>query len=47
VWQREWDASTKGELTNIFFPTVKDGISKILKLINDCNGTWKTEVVLS
>jgi hypothetical protein len=44
---KRMDASTKGELTKTFFPTVKDGISKILKLINDCNGTWKTEVILS
>jgi hypothetical protein len=23
VWEREWDASTKGELRKTFFPTVK------------------------
>jgi hypothetical protein len=32
VWQREWDASTKGELTKSFFPTVKDRISKRLHM---------------
>jgi ribonuclease HI len=31
-WQREWDASTKGELTKTFFPTVKDRISKRLQM---------------
>jgi hypothetical protein len=32
VWQREWDASTKGELTKTSFPTEKDRISKILQM---------------
>jgi hypothetical protein len=32
VWQIEWDASTKGELTKIFFPTVKDKLSKRLQM---------------
>jgi hypothetical protein len=32
VWQREWDASTKGELTKTFFPTVKDRIYKSLQM---------------
>jgi ribonuclease HI len=32
VWQREWDASTEGELTKIFFPSVKDRISKRLQM---------------
>jgi hypothetical protein len=32
VWQREWDASTKGELTKTFFPAVKDRISKRLQM---------------
>jgi hypothetical protein len=32
VWQREWDASTKGKLTKTFFLTVKDRISKRLQM---------------
>jgi hypothetical protein len=32
VWQREWDASTKGKLTQTFFPTVKDRLSKRLQM---------------
>jgi len=44
VWQSEWDASNKGELTKTLFPIVKDRITKSLqimhKLINDCNRTW-------
>jgi hypothetical protein len=32
VCQREWNASTEGELTKTFFPTVKDRISKRLKM---------------
>jgi hypothetical protein len=32
VWQREWDTSTKGELTKTFFPTVKDRLSKRLQM---------------
>jgi hypothetical protein len=32
VWQREWDVSTKGELTKTFFPTVKDRLSKRLQM---------------
>jgi hypothetical protein len=32
VWQREWDASTKGELTKTFLPTIKDRISKRLPM---------------
>ena len=30
VWQSEWDASTKGEITKSFFPIIKDRISKSL-----------------
>jgi hypothetical protein len=30
--QREWDPSNKGELTEMLFPTVKDGISKRLQM---------------
>jgi hypothetical protein len=48
VPEEEWEASTKGELTETFFPNVKDRISKRLHMsINDCNRTWKTEVILS
>jgi hypothetical protein len=32
VWQSEWDASNKGELTKTFFPIVKDRISKRLQM---------------
>ena len=32
VWQSEWDASSKGELTKTFFPIVKDRISKRLQM---------------
>jgi hypothetical protein len=32
MWQSEWDASNKGELTTTFFPTVKDRLSKILQM---------------
>jgi hypothetical protein len=42
-WQREWDASHKGELTKTFFPGVKERISIKLQmrinLINNCNRT--------
>jgi hypothetical protein len=31
-WQREWDASTKGELTKTFFPAVKGRLSKRLQM---------------
>jgi hypothetical protein len=31
-WKRQWVASTKGELTKIFFPTVKDRISKRIQM---------------
>jgi hypothetical protein len=32
VWERDWDALTKGELTKTFFPIVKDRISKRLQM---------------
>jgi hypothetical protein len=32
MWQREWDASAKGDVTITFFPTVKGRISKILQM---------------
>jgi len=32
VWQSEWDASNKGELTITFFPIVKDRTSKRLQM---------------
>jgi len=32
VWQSEWDASSKGELTKTFFPIVKDRILKRLQM---------------
>jgi ribonuclease HI len=32
VWQSEWDASNKGELTKTFFPSVKDRLSKKLQM---------------
>jgi len=32
TWQREWDASNKGELTKTFFPIVKERISKRLQM---------------
>jgi ribonuclease HI len=39
VWQREWDASHKGELTKTFFPTVKDRISKRLQMCTNLSTT--------
>jgi hypothetical protein len=32
MWQSEWDASNKGELTKTFFPSVKDRLSKRLQM---------------
>ena len=32
MWQSEWDASSKSELTKTFFPIVKDRISKRLQM---------------
>jgi len=32
MWQSEWDASTKGEITKSFFPIIKDRISKSLHM---------------
>ena len=32
MWQNEWDASNKGELTKTFFPFVKDRLSKRLQM---------------
>jgi len=32
VWQSEWDASTKGEITKSFFPIIRDQISKRLQM---------------
>jgi hypothetical protein len=31
-WQREWDASAQGEITKIFFPIIRDRLSKRLKM---------------
>jgi hypothetical protein len=51
VWQREWDDSTKEELTKTFFPIVRDRLFKRLQmcinLINDRNWTWKIKVMLT
>jgi len=51
MWQSEWDASTKGEITKSFFPIIKDRISKSLhmgiKPIIDNNRTRYTEITLS
>jgi len=32
VWQSEWDASTKGEITKSFFPIIRERISKRLQM---------------
>jgi hypothetical protein len=32
AWQSEWDTSDKGKITTIFFPSVKDRISKGLQM---------------
>jgi hypothetical protein len=32
VWQSEWNASTKGEITKSFFPIMRDRISKRLQM---------------
>jgi len=32
VWQSEWNASTKGEITKSFFPTIRDRLYKRLQM---------------